>query len=133
MEERYSGEERVGGRRVGPANLPPLWLQDRGTPQWASLSEGAAPLAPPCWPRPCPLGHSPAARPCPPHLPQALTESLWAGPGGSTGGSLPAFFPPPVPQHRLAIAASAALWPKAGEGLEGQVPLSVSLVCVSSF
>ena len=126
---RHSCEEGVGGRRVGPAILPPLWLQDRGTPQWASLSQGATPLAPPCWPRP--LSPWPqSCRPALPYLPQALTESLWAGPGGSTGGSIPPSSHFPFPDIGLPSLHLPLSGPRQGRGWRDR-SLCLSCWCVS--
>lgn len=121
----------MGGWRVGCPNLPPL-AQNQGTPQWASLIESPS-VPSPTLPALPPVPLATVLQPSPaPTFPQALTETLRASSGGSTGGSLP-FSPLPLPPTLAChICICHALWPEAGEGLEGQGP-SVCLagICLS--
>lgn len=124
---------RRGGRPEGGPRQPASpGSRTREPHSGPAPSEGPASPPPRCWPRP-PAPWPQSGRPALPRLAQApIVESLWAGPGGSPGGSppIPAL---PLPPHRLAISASATLsGPAAGEGLEGQGPsICVARVCLS--
>lgn len=118
----------VDGGWALPACLP--WLQNEGTPQCGSLTEGPSIPSPPA--SPCPL--SPWPQFCSPALlclPSRPSESLWAWVWRLHRKFLLPTPPLPSPSShiKLAISVSATLWPEAGEGLERQ-DLSVSLVCV---